>query len=98
MNRLILAALNIVDPNSLPHSSHDPDQTTLNHIFAVLWVTIGAVGVMLLVLAGLRYVVAGSTEDRITKAKNMVSYTIIGIIIASTASLLVKVVINMLGK
>lgn len=62
----------------------------------VLYV-VGIVSVVMLIWGGLRYVISGGDNKKVTDAKNTIMYAIIGLIIAILAFAIVNFVINAIG-
>ncbi len=55
---------------------------------------VGIVSVVMLIYGGLRYVLSGGDNKKVTDAKNTILYAIIGLIIAILAYAIVNFVIN----
>ena len=58
---------------------------------------IGLVSVVMLLYGGLRYIISGGDNKKVTDAKNTVLYAIIGLIIAILAYAIVNFVLNAIG-
>ena len=58
---------------------------------------IGLVSVVMLLCGGLRYIISGGDNKKVTDAKNTVLYAIIGLIIAILAYAIVNFVLNAIG-
>ena len=84
----------VIGPDCLPEV--EASNTTLNTVFMIVFVTIGAVAVLIMVLAGLRYITAGGDPQKIQSAKNEVKYALIGLVIAAGGGAAVNYVINRL--
>ncbi|MEX1058986.1 MAG: pilin [Candidatus Saccharimonadales bacterium] len=81
----------LLDPNKLPQLPQTPaDQPTLNKILTFIFVTIGALAVLMIVIAGLRYIVARGEPTKMAEAKNMILYSLIGLVIAALAATIVN--------
>jgi hypothetical protein len=61
------------------------NQSTLNTIMAEVYIAIGAIGLIFMLIAGLRYITSQGDPAKIAQAKNMVIYTFIGTVIAALA-------------
>ena len=85
-------AAGLIEGDSLPQTAADKPE--IDKIFALIYITIGAIGLLLIVIAGLRYVMAQGDPGKITIAKNMIMYTAIGIIIAGSAAAIVQFVLG----
>jgi len=87
-----LAALNLIDANNdkLPQANDNTVKILLTDTF----VLIGALAFLMVVISGLRYILARGSPEKITNAKNNIMYSMIGVIIAALAATIVNFVIN----
>jgi hypothetical protein len=88
-----LAFLNLIDKKteqSLPHASDNTVKILLSDTF----ILIGALAFLMVVVSGLRYILARGSPERVTSAKNSLMYSLIGVIIAALAATIVNIVIN----
>lgn len=69
---------------------------TITDVTNVLLFLIGAVGVIMLVLGGFKYVTSNGNADQIKSAKNTVLYAVIGIVVAILAFAIVRFVVGAL--
>ena len=97
MNIFILAACTHTSvsglcADSLPQTK--ATHATLNTILSDMFVLLGAIAFLMIVIAGMRYVFARGQAEKITQAKNMIQYSVIGLIMASLAYAIVNVVIQ----
>lgn len=60
-------------------------QGTLDTIMAEVYIAIGAIGLILMLIAGLRYIMSQGDPAKIAQAKNMVIYTLIGVVVSALA-------------
>jgi len=67
---------------------------TFETVTNVLLYIIGAIGVIMIVIGGLRYVISGGNTEQVNAAKNTILYAIVGIIIAILAYAIIQFVIN----
>ena len=58
---------------------------------------VGVISVIMLVWGGLRYILSGGDNKKVTDAKNTILYAIIGLIIAVLAFAIVNFVLNAIG-
>lgn len=77
----------LLNADKLPQPA--ADQASLDRIFSIIFVTLGALAILLLIIGGLRYITARGEPEKITGARNMIMYTLIGLVIAAMASTLV---------
>lgn len=82
----------LINTDKLPKTNADQD--TLNEIFSIVFVTIGALAVLMLVIAGLRYIAAQGDPNKMAEAKNMIIYSLIGLVIAALAAAIVNFVLG----
>jgi hypothetical protein len=92
------------DPNSqgftaictdtLPRTAPTIWQTGLNLAYAI----IGAVAILIIVLAGMRLVFARDNPESISKSRNTIFYAAIGLVIAASAAIITNFIIGRLGK
>jgi Na+/serine symporter len=82
----------LLNAEKLPQT--DADQDTLNTIFSIVFVTIGAIAVLMIVIAGLRYIAARGEPTKMAEAKNMILYSLVGLVIAALAATFVNYVLG----
>ena len=58
---------------------------------------VGLIAVIMLIFGGVRYIISGGDQKKVTDAKNTILYAIIGLIIALLAYAIVNFVLNALG-
>jgi glucose uptake protein GlcU len=90
-------ALNLIDPTNANLPTACANQATLNTLLGDLFILLGAISVLMIVIAGLRYVMARGNSEKTTQAKNIIQYSIIGLIISSLAYAIVSFVITNAG-
>lgn len=72
-----------------------PDsQGSLDTIFSIVFVTIGALAILMIVIGGLRYILAQGDPNKMAESKNMILYSLIGLIIAALAGAIVNYVLG----
>lgn len=82
----------LLKPDKLPQTRASQD--SLDTIFSIIFVTLGALAILLFIIAGLRYITARGEPDKVSSAKNMMVYTLVGLIIAALASTIVYYVLG----
>ena len=82
----------LIDSTSLPHTCATQD--TLNTVLTLLFVTIGGIALLMIVIAGFRYVVSGDEPDKVAEARRMIIYSVIGLVLAGSAAAIVNVVLK----
>jgi hypothetical protein len=88
-----ISNLQLIDPTNLPKAKDNLLQTVLTDIFILL----GAISVLMLVIAGVRYVFSRGNSDATAQAKNMITYSLMGLVIAALAASIVSFVLNKAG-
>jgi cytochrome bd-type quinol oxidase subunit 2 len=72
--------------------------STIKTIVNLLSVVAGVAAVIMIIVAGLRYVTSGGKEEGIKNAKNTIMYAIIGLVIVALAQLIVHFVLHNTNK
>jgi uncharacterized protein YacL len=86
--------LQLIDPSPLPKTNNNNEvQVVLTDLFVIL----GAISVLMIVIAGMRYIFARGNTESTAQAKNMIIYSIMGLVIAALAASIVTVVLNKAG-
>ena len=86
-----LADFRLLD-NPLPQAEANSD--TLHRVLSTFFIIMGAVALLLIVIAGVRYIFARGEPAKVAEARSMISYSAIGLIIAALASVIVNFVIG----
>lgn len=87
-------AVGLIDSSPLPKVIADKDTNPLSTIFTVFYITIGAIAVLLIVIAGLRYVLSQGDPTKIAEAKKMIIYTLAGVVVITLAATIVRYVVQ----
>lgn len=69
------------------------DQGKLDTVLNILFAIIGAASVIMIIIGGFMYVTSAGNADRSKKAKNIILYAIIGLIVALFATAIVNFVL-----
>lgn len=77
-------------PAQATQTVNDTIKTGLN----ILSVLIGIVAVVMIIMGGLRYILSGGSQEKVTSAKNTLLYAVIGLIIVALAQIIVKFVLD----
>lgn len=83
---LILAQVKI--DNRLPQTSTDAARLTI--ILNTTFVIVGAIAVMIITIAGFRYVLSHGDPNLIAQSKNAIIYAVIGLIVTISAAAIVN--------
>jgi hypothetical protein len=65
-------------------------------VINILSVVVGVAAVIVLIFAGLRYILAAGDSAKISSAKDTILYAIIGLVVASLAQVIVRFVLTKL--
>jgi len=87
------ADLHILNATKLPQTP--ATQATLNRALTIFFMSIGAVAVLMIVVGGIRFVYARSDPNKVTQARNVILYALIGLVVSATAAAMVN---NILGR
>jgi type IV secretory pathway VirB2 component (pilin) len=71
------------------------DQGSIGDIMAVVFGVAGAIAVLIVVIAGLNLITGGDNPEKISRAKNAIIYSLIGLAIVLLAY---SIVITLLGQ
>jgi uncharacterized membrane protein len=66
---------------------------TIRSVVTLLTFIVGAISVLMAVIAGIRYVVSAGDSKAVTDAKNTLLYAIVGLVVASSAYAIVNFVL-----
>lgn len=91
-NWLFAVDVNISD--SLPNVSADSDriQTAVSIVFAIM----GAVAVMIIVIAGIKFIISRGDPQAVATARRAILYSVIGLLVLILAFSIVSFTINVL--
>lgn len=81
-----------LDTSSLPKATADNNH--LQTFFTVVIGIFGAVSFLMIVIGGLNYILANGDPAAITKAKNIILYSVIGLVISMSAYGIVAFVVG----
>jgi hypothetical protein len=73
------------------------DTGIITEVVRTLLYAVGIISVVMLIYGGLRYVVSGGDNKKVTDAKNTIMYAIIGLIIALLSYAIVEFVMRQIG-
>lgn len=72
--------------------------SNLTHIIDAVISVVGILAVIMIVIAGQRYITAGGDPGKIKQAKDMILYSVVGIVVAVLAWAIINFVATKLGK
>ncbi|MEX2006680.1 MAG: hypothetical protein WD877_00665 [Candidatus Saccharimonadales bacterium] len=89
----MIRIFSIIDPTPLPKAKGDTLAMLLGDFFIIL----GAIAVFMVVLGGTRYIFARGNPEKVSQARNMIIYSLVGLVIASLAAAFVNLVLEQAG-
>lgn len=90
--KLFYALQNLIDPSSLPKGK----TTSTADYLRVAFIVMGSIALLMLVIAGLRYVLSAGNPDKMAESKKMIIYTVVGMIAATLAASIISIIIGRL--
>lgn len=84
-----------IDPGPIPCSGDDCDPTGSGIVSSIIiwaYVLIGIVAVIVLIIAGVQYITSEGEPEKTKRAQATITYTIIGLIIATAAAAIISFV------
>lgn len=89
------ATLAQLDVSPLPNSSkNDAAQEAIPTVLSIVFGTVGAFALLMIVISGLRYITASGDPQKMAQAKNGVIYALIGLAVTITAFSIVTLVVR----
>jgi hypothetical protein len=79
----LLAQLTPPDISSLPQT--EASQATIAKVLQLVFTTIGAIAVMMVVIGGIKYSSSAGDPSSISKAKNTIIYALVGVVVSILA-------------
>lgn len=87
-----------LDTSSLPNNgSTDVAQSMLPVALKILFATLGAIALLMVVISGFRYIVASGDPQSMAQAKRSILFAILGLVIALSGFSIVIFVVKGLG-
>ncbi len=93
-NGINAAAGNGLSPNQAANQLNNTIASVIN-VFSII---IGIIAVIMLIIAGFKYVTSAGSSDKIASAKSTVIYAIVGLIIVALAQTIVKFVAHKITR
>ena len=94
MNLAYLALTN-VKPYSLPNVR--ADEASISTLLQILFGIIGALALLIIIIAGFRYIVSAGDPQKTANAKSTIIYALVGLAIAITAQAIIAFVVERVG-
>ncbi len=82
----------ICDLGGLPTPNASQDQ--LNQVMGIIYPIIGAIGVLMLVVAGIIMITSAGNPQKVAAARRTIIYTILGLILSLTVTSIIYFVLN----
>jgi hypothetical protein len=74
--------------------ARNTDADLVGSILSIVFFLLGTIAVVVIIIAGLSFTTAGGDPSRITKSKNMLTYAIVGLVIAILAFAITNFVVE----
>lgn len=84
----LLAQISPPDISPLPKTTQ-ANSATIQRILSLVFVILGAISVLMIVIAGIKYSASQGDPQAISKAKGTIIYAIIGLIVAIMSTVIV---------
>jgi hypothetical protein len=69
-------------------------QGIVKTVVNILTVIVGIAAVVMIIVAGLRYITSGGKQESVTAAKNTILYAVVGLVIVALAQIIVRFVLT----
>jgi hypothetical protein len=84
----------IIAVNALGLPEPDASGAKLAEILTYSFVILGSIALLVLVMAGIRFMFAAGNPEKIAKARNTIIYALVGLVVAVFAATIVKFVLG----
>jgi cytochrome bd-type quinol oxidase subunit 2 len=100
MNSFNIASAQVLDPAKLPSSiSSGPTVAQLiNNVVGILFFVVGVASVIVLIVAGIMFVVSAGNEKQTKQARDAILYAVVGIIVSVAAFAITSFINTSLGN
>lgn len=78
--------------------SDDQVNSTLRTVVTILSLVVGMASVIVIILAGFKYIVSAGDQNRVSSAKSTLLYAMVGLAVAALAQLLIQFVLYQTNK
>lgn len=89
----LLAA--IIDTSKLPKPG--ADQAHIDSILSIVFAITGSIAILMIVIGGFRYIIAGGDPSAVGQAKKTILYALIGLVVTISAFAIIRFVIQGIG-
>ena len=98
VNKFICLGVTLGDSEVCDESVEGEAENTITalaqDVVDVLSLVVGIVSVIMIIIAGLRYITSGGDSQNVTNAKNTILYAIVGLVIVIFAQTIVRFVVG----
>jgi hypothetical protein len=84
----------ITNPNKVNISG---DKGTLTHILNIIFTIMGALAVLMIIIAGFRYVISDGEPNKVAEIKRSIIYAVVGLIVIASAAAAVNFILDKAG-
>jgi hypothetical protein len=96
MMHLLIGFANDIQFTGVP-TGPKADQGTITNLVGIVFGILGAVAVLMIVVAGFRYIVSAGDAQATAKAKNGIIYACVGLGVSIAAEVIVQFVVGRIG-
>ncbi len=82
--------LSQIDQNSLDLPHVEADTSTVTRVLQYIFVIIGAISVLIIVIADIRYMISTGDPQKTATAKSTIIYAVVGLIISLSAFAIIQ--------
>lgn len=87
-------AESIADPNELVIPKHEATNGQIEVALQLVFAVAGVVAVIVIIIAGISYILSAGDPQKTAKAKNTILYALVGLVVAILANVIVFFVIG----
>lgn len=89
-----LIAYNLVDPNTVNLPKPDTTGDQIQNLLSIVFTFMGAIAVIVVIIAGISYILSAGDPQKTAKAKDTIVYALIGLAVAILANTIVLFVVR----
>lgn len=87
----------VIEPPIAPEIAKAPPAVIIGRVVQWIMGIVGALAVVMIVIGGLQYIFSGGIERQVQQAKSVITWSIVGLVIAVFAYVIVWVVLRLAG-
>lgn len=84
----------VINTDALPNHGKDPTGSAVSTILSIVFAITASVALLIIVVAGFRYVLARGDPNGVAQARNTILYAVIGLLISMAAFSIVNFVLK----